>query len=203
MKEQKHIRNRITQRHGNRYSSYHQSSPSALSRLYRLMISIMIVVLLALGTLTFMRTPMYQEVKNVTISLVPQLTKMVTSSFLARWIPFERWLPLKEEVPVVANSVYMAGSQNGYYTSEGNQAISLFDGLVVYIGEENGSRWIVVHHDNALYTTYGNLDQVNVKIYDRIMKSDILGTYLDEIQLAFLYQNNDISYEEAISLQED
>lgn len=206
MKELKHIRNRIQHRqgsrgyqpHSNRYPSDHRPN-----WFYRIVVTAMVIMLFVLIHATTKNTVYYQEAAKVATQLKNTIVNSISTSFIAKFIPFEDWFQPKKEQPVSANQYYKQGSQEGYYTSEGNEAVSLYDGLIVYIGDEKGKKWIVVHHDNELYATYGSLQEVHVKLYDRIKKGDRIGSFQTEIQLEFLYNSNEITYEEALVIEEN
>lgn len=205
MKELKHIRTRIQHRQGSRgYQSHTTRYPSdhRPNWLYRIAVTGMVVLLLVLIQATTKHTAYYQQAANMVVQAKDAVVKVISTSFLARFIPFEDWFQPSKEQPVSSSTYYTPGSQKGYFQSESNEAAALYDGLVVYIGDEKGKKWIVVHHDNALYATYGSLTEVHVKLYDRIKKGDHIGSFQTEIQLEFLYDSNEITYEEALGLEE-
>lgn len=202
MKELKHIRNRIQSRHGDRYFSHRNQFDQKGSLWYRLLVTTMTVVLLVLGAMTFVRTPLYDDMLSYASKMVPGMKTSLSTSFLGKWLPFESWFASADALPVSTTNRYETGSLPGYFTNANHEAIALYDGLVVYIGEENGAKWIVVHHDNTLYATYGNLSSVRVKLYDRVMKDNSIGTFDNEIQLEFLYQNEAISYDAALAIDD-
>lgn len=118
-------------------------------------------------------------------------------------IPFENWKPRGEEQVVGATELYQRGDAMGYYTNDTNAATSLGDGLVVYIGENKNRMFVIVSHDNGVSVTYGNLENSQVSLYDRVLKGDNLGLFEKEIILEAMKDNTDLDMEEVFVLFED
>ena len=119
-------------------------------------------------------------------------------------IPFEKWGNSMDEDGLVSSNLGYYKSENvGYYRNDTNSAISLGDGLVVYIGENNDSTFIVVSHDNGVSITYGNLDVCHVNLYDRVTKGAQIGVFTDLIKLEAMRDNEDLDVEEVFIFFED
>lgn len=140
--------------------------------------------------------------------------KMITyirygSHYIQQIVPWNKIIPFENlnldntTSPVNAKSIYSKTNEIGQYTNDSNAAVSLGDGLVVYIGENKNATFIVISHDNGVSVTYGNLDYANVSLYDRVLKGNQIGVFNNTILLEAMKDNTDIDMEEAMELFED
>ena len=89
--------------------------------------------------------------------------------------------------------------ENGYkLTLTNNMVTSLYDGIVVFIGEKEGyGNTIIVQGSNGVDIWYGNVTNVGVSLYDYIDKDTMLGESLDSnLYLVFNKENQFLGYEE-------
>lgn len=130
-------------------------------------------------------------------------------NFLQSKIPWSHLIPFektfKEEIEEVSGNIgkYVATDRISYYTNDSNTAISLGNGLVVYIEDDVDKRFIVVSYENGVSVTYGNLQYTEVSLYDRVLKGDSLGVYIDTILLEAMKDNRDLDMDEAFLLFEN
>lgn len=89
--------------------------------------------------------------------------------------------------------------ENGYkLTLTNNMVTSLYDGIVVFIGEKEGyGNTIIVQGSNGVDIWYGNVTNVGVSLYDYIDKDTMLGETIDSnLYLVFNKENQFLGYEE-------
>ena len=89
--------------------------------------------------------------------------------------------------------------ENGYkLTLTNNMVTSLYDGIVVFIGEKEGyGNTIIVQGSNGVDIWYGNVTNVGVSLYDYIDKDTMLGESIDSnLYLVFNKENQFLGYEE-------
>lgn len=89
--------------------------------------------------------------------------------------------------------------ENGYKLTLTNSMVtSLYDGIVVFIGEKEGyGNTIIVQGSNGVDIWYGNVTNVGVSLYDYIDKDTMLGESVDSnLYLVFNKENQFLGYEE-------
>lgn len=77
---------------------------------------------------------------------------------------------------------------------------NLNSGIVVYIGQkEHYQNTIIVQQMNGMDTWYGNVENVNVKLYDYVEKGSLLGQVKDTtLYLAFQQNGNFLDYKDYV-----
>ena len=76
---------------------------------------------------------------------------------------------------------------------------SLDGGLVIFIGKrDNYNDVVIVEQVNGVDVWYGNLSNINVKLYDYIEKGSLIGNCNKELYLVFKKDGNIINYEDKI-----
>lgn len=108
----------------------------------------------------------------------------------------------KEDIhdQVVSSEVSYIHLGDDYYTSEGNVAIALDDGVITYVNGKDENYTVIVEYDNGIRATYNEVKEVNVYVNDRVYKDDILGSYIDKVEIIFIKDSEKISYEEVVKL---
>lgn len=72
-------------------------------------------------------------------------------------------------------------------------------GMIVFIGEkENYGNVVIVQQINGIDMWYGNIDTVNVKLYDYVEKGTVLGEVSDFIYLVYKKDGKVLNYEDYI-----
>lgn len=81
-----------------------------------------------------------------------------------------------------------------------NYNVNLLEsGIVVYIGEKEGyGNTIIVQQSNGIDAWYGNIENVDVKIYDYIEKGTIIGNANKTLYLVFQKNGEILNYEDYI-----
>lgn len=83
--------------------------------------------------------------------------------------------------------------------SENYNVNLLESGIVVYIGEKEGyGNTIIVQQSNGIDAWYGNIENVDVKIYDYIEKGTIIGNVNKTFYLVFQKNGEILNYEDYI-----
>lgn len=108
----------------------------------------------------------------------------------------------KEEVKPVFNEKleYIKKEENDgvlkLFVSDDYLIPNLESGLVTFIGEKEGyGKVIIVEQINGVSTWYGNLNNINVKLYDYVEKGNLLGNCNDYLYLIHKKDNKIINYE--------
>lgn len=70
-------------------------------------------------------------------------------------------------------------------------------GIVVFIGEKEGyGNTVIIQRIDGIDQWYGNIDNVNVKLYDYVKEGDLLGETSNELYLIYKKDGNVLNYEE-------
>ncbi len=70
-------------------------------------------------------------------------------------------------------------------------------GIVVFIGEkENYGNTVIIQRIDGIDQWYGNINNVNVKLYDYVKKGTLLGEADQNLYLVFKKDGNTLNYEE-------
>ena len=88
---------------------------------------------------------------------------------------------------------------NGFKLSMTSSIVtSLYDGIVVYIGEKEGyGNTVIVQGSNGVDIWYSNVDNIGVTLYDYISKGTTIGEVKDNtLYLVFNKENEYLGYEE-------
>ena len=89
--------------------------------------------------------------------------------------------------------------ENGYELNlTSNIVTSLYDGIVVFVGEKPGyGNTVIVQGTNGVDIWYGNVTNVGITLYDYISKDTMIGEASDnKLYLVFNKENEYLSYEE-------
>lgn len=73
-------------------------------------------------------------------------------------------------------------------------------GIVVFIGDkENYGNTIIIQRIDGIDEWYGNIDNVNVKLYDYVKKGELLGEANKKLYLVYKKNGNILNYEEYLN----
>ncbi len=76
---------------------------------------------------------------------------------------------------------------------------SLEGGLVIFVGKKDDyNNIVIVEQVNGIDVWYGNLNNINVKLYDYIEKGTLIGNCNKELYLVFKKDGKIINYEDKI-----
>lgn len=84
-------------------------------------------------------------------------------------------------------------------TSVGDSVSLIESGIVVYVGEKEGyGNTVIIQQSNGIDVWYGNLDNINVNLYDYLNKNTIIGTSNDSLYLVFQKNGEYLDYKNYI-----
>lgn len=76
----------------------------------------------------------------------------------------------------------------------------LNDGIVVFSGEKDGyGKVVIVQQSDGVDVWYGNIENLNVKLYDYVSKGEFLGEVHSNLYLVFQKDGKFLDYKEFIS----
>ena len=76
---------------------------------------------------------------------------------------------------------------------------SLSSGVVVYIGQkENYGNVVIINNSDDVDIWYGNMDNINVKLYDFVNKGDYLGSVSNNLYMVFKSNGKVLNYDKYI-----
>ena len=113
---------------------------------------------------------------------------------ISTWLPYENWFPFYDHQ--ASASIQYHHLVDDVYTNGTNQCASLFDGIVLKKDESS----ITVLHDNGAMITYGALEDVLVKVDERVLKGQSIASFKDSLTLSFKKDDQKLSYEEVMKL---
>ena len=164
-------------------------------------ILITLIVLIVLKANSNFKTTFYKYVYEDNISFAD--INNLYEKYLGNQIPFKNLF--KEETELVFNETLKYNNKEKY--NDGVKLIvdekylvpAIKEGMVVFIGEKEGyGKTIIVSGTDGIDIWYGNINS-NVKLYDYIEKSTILGEVIDtNLYLLFKKENEILNYEDFI-----
>ena len=101
---------------------------------------------------------------------------------------------------VVSSNVNYINVGDDFYTSEGNLAVSMDNGVITYVNGKDDYYTVIVEYDSGVRATYNGINEVNVYVNDRVYRDDILGSFNVKVEIIFIKNSEKISYEEVISI---
>ncbi len=183
MNEMKEIRKRIAHRRGGEED--HQ--PLVFRLIYRGLMGIMMVAVVALAYLI-----------NDKINLV-QLPENLSIASVSEWLPFDHWFsstPKEESVAALPTYTLLKDNQ---YANGTNQANLILDGVVLHVEEKDPAKnSVTVRHDNGVIITYGHLNQISIKANERLKKGAVIGTFNEYVTLDIIKDNQRIDLTSAL-----
>lgn len=118
-------------------------------------------------------------------------------TYLGNVIPFQNMIKdeavFNEKLKYKDKSVY----NNGVKLILSNNIVPILDsGIVIYIGNKEGlNKTVIIENIDGVEEWYGNLDNINVNLYDYVKKNDILGdTDNNTLYLEFKKDNKSLDY---------
>lgn len=119
----------------------------------------------------------YDNIYNHNISFAK--IKKYYDNYIGLNIPFDKLITEKE----VFNEKIKYKELNTYndgikLTLEDNYSIPILnDGIVIFIGNKGTlNKTVIIENEDGVDMYYGNLDSVNVRLYDYVKKNDLLGS---------------------------
>lgn len=161
---------------------------------YRVLLTLILVLL---GTLIIKKNSsikgyIFNNIysNNISFSKIKNLYNQKIGSI----IPFENIVKNKEVFNEKIRYNNISKYDNGFkLTLDNNYSIPIIsDGIVIFIGEkDNLNKTVIIEDENGINHTYGNLDNINVKLYDYVSKNDLLGTAKDNTLYLIFSKNGE------------
>ncbi len=164
--------------------------------------TITLVTILILNNDEKLKTNFYKHVFDTNFSFVT-LNELYENKFGSA-IPFNELVKeptitvFNEEIKYQETSKYLDGVK---LTVEKNYLIPIMtSGMVVYIGEKEGyGNTVIIQGMDSVDTWYGNVENVNVELYEYVKEGDLLGEVVnEELYMVFKKEGNVLNYEEYI-----
>ncbi|MBO6195172.1 MAG: M23 family metallopeptidase [Bacilli bacterium] len=162
-----------------------------------------VIVLVLFGTLItskneILKANIYKNIYNDSINFAE--AKKIYNKYAGSVIPFENIIKEKEVFNESLKYNEVSNYDEGVKLSlDSNYSIPILsDGIVIFIGnKDNLNKTVIIEDENGIDHYYGNLDTVNVKIYDYVSKNDLLGTAKDNtLYLLFSKDGKYLDYKE-------
>ena len=187
--------------------TYQKEEKSSLN-ISKYITKFLIVVVLTLTTMiilksnTTWKTIFYKEVftKNFSFATINQAYQ----KYFGSPIPFQN---LVEKPVTMVFSEKLSYEEESFYkdgvkltVKDGYLVPNIERGMVVFIGEKEGYfKTVIIQGINGVDTWYGNLENVNVKLYDYVSKGDLVGEAKDNtLYLVFQKEGKNLDYKNYI-----
>lgn len=122
----------------------------------------------------------------------------IVNNFLSKVFPKSESVPVSNEgIKYKKYSNYLDGVKVEMNYGE---SVNLIDsGIVVYVGQKEGyGKTLIVQQSNGIDVWYGNLENINVNLYDYVNKNSIIATSKDELYLVFQKNGEFLDYKNYI-----
>ena len=166
---------------------------------------LLVIIVVLFGTLVtskndIVKADIYNRIYNHNISFAK--IKSLYNEHVGSVIPFQDIIKDKE----VFNESLKYNEVSSYdegvkLTLDDNYSIPIIsDGIVIFIGnKENLNKTVIIEDEKGVDHIYGNLDNINVKLYDYVSKNDLLGTASNNtLYLLFSKDGKYLDYKEYI-----
>lgn len=165
---------------------------------YKIMMSMMLIIVLALGFLIYARVDENGSILNRIFHTEFNFTQLNTkvNRFLDNMFRFN----LKDDtddLPVSGGIQYEA-LENNYYRTEDQSVRMLKRGVVSYIETKDNQSFIMITYENGVVASYFDLYDPLIKTLDQLKAGDIIASYETQFKVLFQKGKQLISYEEAL-----
>ena len=166
--------------------------------LFKILITIFLtlIILIAIKASNSFKNKFYKRIYDTSFSF-SKINKLYNTYF-GKIIPSSDLEVIK---PVFNESLNYTSKKkylDGVSLSINNDYLvpSISDGVVVYIGnKENYGNVIIVNDSNGVDIWYGNMDSIDLKLYDYVKKGTYLGRASKNLYMVFKQDGNVIDYE--------
>lgn len=162
-------------------------------------IIIMLVILIIIKSSSDFKNNFYKQVYNKNLSFVK--VKNIYNKYIGNSTLFDNII--KTETVFNEKLVYNSSETHldGVRLLVGSHYLVPISesGIVVFIGEKEGyGNTIIIQRVDGIDEWYGNIENVNVKLYDYVTKGELLGEVTEELYLVYKKDGNILNYEEYI-----
>ena len=142
---------------------------------------LLVLIILLFGTLItskneLVKAEIYNKIYNHNISFSKM--KNIYNEHIGSVIPFQDIINDKEVFNESIKYNELSSYDEGIkLTLDSNYSIPILsDGIVIFIGnKDNLNKTVIIEDEKGIDHIYGNLDNINVKLYDYVSKNDLLG----------------------------
>lgn len=184
-------------------STTSKEPPKSHRRLYFFLSKILVLVIMFLGVLIYTRssesnkTSLYEKIFNQNLSFTS--FNNFYNKYLGGILPFKNLFQdnkpvFNEKLSYKGASIYKDGVG---LTVEKNYLVPIQDnGIVVFVGDKTDyGKTVIIQQVNGINLWYGNVNNLNVKIYDYVEKGDLLGeTIGDKLYLVYEKEGKYLDY---------
>lgn len=144
----------------------------------------MIVMSLFIATLVYL---INEKQRFVTMQTIASLQLSDITSFLMQ--------PLMKTEDKVASQVSYQLVKDHLYSSDGNEVVAILDGVII----KSEAHELIQLCDNEVSVTYKNVEKVQAKQDERVLKGTTIGMMQGQIEMHFYFNNKEITMKEALS----
>ena len=165
----------------------------------KLLISIVItlIILILIKSSSDFKNDFYKKVYNRNISFTK--LKKVYNKYICNLDIFDKVVKTEmvfnEELTYKSKEKYLDGVK---LNVDSNYLVPINEsGIVVFIGEKEGyNNTVIIQRIDGIDEWYGNIQNVNVKLYDYVSKGELLGDVNNNLYLVYKKDGNILNYEE-------
>lgn len=201
------IRNQIKEKRKNIHFNSAKEPAVKVNKWHLFVTKIMILIVLFLGVLIYTKSSTSNKQKFYDVLLKESFSfatiNNLYNKYLGGILPFKDLVKdnkpvFKEKLSYKESNIYKDGVVLG--VEKAYLVPVLESGIVVFIGEKEGyGKTVIVQQTNGIDVWYGNVDSLNVKIYDYIEGGSLLGETIDEkLYLVFKKEGKVIDYKKYI-----
>lgn len=161
---------------------------------------LLVIIIILFGTLIIHKSSNIKDIiydKVYVNYLNFSFLKNLYNTYLGDLIPFQNSIKdemvFNEKLKYKDKSIY----NNGVKLTLSNNIVPILDsGIVIFIGNKDGfNKTVIIENSNGVEEWYGNLDNINVNLYDYVKKNDILGDAINNtLYLEFKKDNKSLDY---------
>lgn len=158
---------------------------------------ITLVILILIKSSTNFKNIFYEKVYNTNFSF--DKLNMLYTKYVGDFDVLDKYVKSK----AVFNETLLYEKKEEYkegvkLTVEDNYLVPINEsGIVVFIGEkENYGNTVIIQRIDGIDEWYGNISNVNVKLYDYVKKGELLGEANNTLYLVYKKQGKTLKYEE-------
>ena len=173
--------------------------------LYKFIIRLFICILLVLGTLIFLKYDKngkqiiykYLYENNINFATINNWYQEHFGDIL----PFQNTVKEKTKLVFNENLVYKDASiyKNGVKLNvENNYLVPIIEsGIVVFIGNKDDyGKTVIIEQIDGVNVWYGNIDNINVSLYDYVSKGELLAEASKSFYMAFQKNGKFLKYQD-------
>lgn len=201
MKEISEVQNRIRNKKKNIKSTSYNNKRVKLFLLKLVLVTLIFCTFTILvKTNTNIKNKVYKYVYSTNISFA--YLKKIYNEHIGNILPFENIFTTKkvfnEKLEYKSLSTYNKGVK---LTLNDNYAIPIIKGgIVIFVGEKDTiGKTVIIQQSDGIDVWYGNLSNINVKLYDYVEDGKIIGEASNnELYLEFQKDGVNIDYKEVL-----